>query len=164
MTPPYIAHVMEGRARLRHPALGDAAARDVARAMLVGEEGVREVRPGFESLLVLLEPGADFVGICSRLEQALPSLLRPATEVAEERRAARQAEREAQRQERTACSGDRRNLRGLSLRKLEVRALLGAAGLCAASGLLSPGRLHWFAGVVMTALATRHVWLRRKSL
>lgn len=36
---PYVAHVMEGRARLRHPVLADAARRAAARDLALGQPG-----------------------------------------------------------------------------------------------------------------------------
>ena len=176
MYPAYVAHCMEGRARLRHPALGDAAVREAARAQLQKEEGVLEVRPGAESLLVLLRPGVDVFELCRRLERHLPVLGRPLAEVAAERRAARRALRREQPRGGKAISpaassavvrggrGDRRNILGISERKLELRALLGVAGLCLAAGFAGPKRLHLVAGAVWALLAGRHVWVRRKAL
>ena len=46
MFPQYVAHSMEGRARLRHPALGETAVRSAVQAALGKEQDVLEVRPG----------------------------------------------------------------------------------------------------------------------
>ena len=93
MLPAYVVHCMEGRARLRHPALGEVAVRAAAQNALGKEEGVEEVRPGAESLLLLLQPGVDVAGLCARLETSVPVLARPQAEVAAERRAAARARR-----------------------------------------------------------------------
>ena len=93
MLPTYVVHCMEGRARLRHPALGEIAVRAAAQSALGKEQGVDEVRPGSESLLLLLQPGVDVAGICARLEARVPALARPMAEVAAERRAAARARR-----------------------------------------------------------------------
>ena len=57
MLPAYVVHCMEGRARLRHPALGEVAVRAAAQNALGKEQGVDEVRSGAESLLLLVQPG-----------------------------------------------------------------------------------------------------------
>ena len=74
MLPAYVVHCMEGRARLRHPALGEVAVRAAAQNALGNEEGVEEVRFGAESLLLLLQPGVDVAGLCARLETSVPVL------------------------------------------------------------------------------------------
>ena len=183
MLPVYVVHSMEGRARLRHPALAEVAVRAAAQAALGNEPGVDEVRPGAESLLLLLQPGADVADICTRLEQSVPALARPLAAVAAERRAAARTRRREQWRGRdvagTAAStgaraeaprvcagraGDKRNLLGLSRRKLEVRAMLGVAGLCLASGLAGPKPVHLVAGLAWALMAGRHVWVRRKAV
>ena len=107
---------------------------------------VEEVRPGAESLLLLLQPGVDVAGLCARLETSVPVLARPQAEVAAERRAAARARRcESWRGNGAARAvaapsaavggkGDKRNVLGISRRKLEVRAMMGAAGVCLAAG------------------------------
>ena len=67
----YVVHAIEGRARLRHPALADVRARGEAQALLRDEKGVNEVRFGSESLLLLMNPGTDFAAICQRLEEKI---------------------------------------------------------------------------------------------
>ena len=88
----YVVHAMEGRARLRHPALADVRARGEAQALLRDEKGVNEVRFGSESLLLLMSPGTDFAAICQRLEEKIPDLLKPKAEVASAHKAERRAQ------------------------------------------------------------------------
>lgn len=176
MLPAYVVHSMEGRARLRHPALGEVGVRAAAQNALGKEPGVDKVRPGAESLLLLLQPGADVAGICARLESCVPALARPQAEVAAERRAAAHARRcekwrggdsagASAAPRPAACGqGDRRNMLGISQRKLEVRAMMGAAGVCLAAGLSGPKPLHILAGLVWAVMAGRHVWVRRKAV
>lgn len=176
MLPVYVVHCMEGRARLRHPALGDIAVRAAAQAALGMEPGVDEVRPGAESLLLLLQPGADVAAICARIQARVPILARPQAEVAAERRAAARARRcEKWRGDAAARAvaapstsvggqGDRRNVLGISRRKLEVRAMMGAAGVCLAAGLSGPKPVHILAGLVWAVMAGRHVWVRRRAV
>ena len=176
MLPAYVVHCMEGRARLRHPALGEVAVRAAAQNALGKEEGVEEVRPGAESLLLLLQPGVDVAGLCARLETSVPVLARPRAEVAAERRAAARARRceswrgnGAARAVAAPCAavggkGDKRNILGVSRRKLEVRAMMGAAGVCLAAGLSGPKPVHFLAGLVWAVMAGRHVWVRRKAV
>ena len=174
MLPAYVVHCMEGRARLRHPALGEVAVRAAAQNALGKEQGVDEVRSGAESLLLFLQPGVNVAGICKRLEASVPMLARPQAEVAAERRAAAHARRcekwrgnnAAHAAPRTAVGGqgDRRNVLGISRRKLEVRAMMGAAGVCLAAGLSGPKPVHILAGLVWAVMAGRHVWVRRKAV
>ncbi|MDD4700943.1 MAG: hypothetical protein PHI96_01860 [Desulfovibrio sp.] len=182
----YVAHVMEGRARLRHPALAEAKVRDAAQALLQAETEVSEVRFGSESLLLLMAPGTDFAAICKRLEKKVPALLKPKSEVA----AARRAEKHSQLAV-AACKGAARGtgfgdmlgdmqvpaflqalvsgtgnskIMGITHRKFAVRTMLGAGGLCLLTGFAGGKSLHVVAGLTWAALATRHVWVRRKAL
>lgn len=177
MFPQYVAHCMEGRARLRHPALGEVAVRGAVQSALGKEADVLEVRPGSESMLLILKPGADVASLCQRLEQSVPVLARPQAEVAAELRAtARTRRREQWRSKGSAkgasvakgsslgSRGDKRNILGISQRKLEVRAMLGVAGVCLASGLSGPKPLHLLAGLAWALMASRHVWVRRKAV
>ena len=174
MLPAYVVHCMEGRARLRHPALGEVAVRAAAQNALGKEQGVDEVRPGAESLLLLLQPGVNVADICKRLEASVPMLVRPQAEVAAERRAAARARRcdkwhgnnagFAAPRKAVGGQGDRRNVLGISRRKLEVRAMMGAAGVCLAAGLSGPKPVHILAGLVWAVMAGRHVWVRRKAV
>lgn len=177
MLPQYVAHCMEGRARLRHPALGEAAVRGAVQSALGQETDVLEMRPGAESMLLFLKPGADVAGLCARLEQRVPVLARARAEVAAERRAAARARRCEQWRGKGsgkstpapsgmgfACKGDKRNILGISQRKLEVRAMLGVAGVCLAAGLAGPKPLHVLAGLAWAVMASRHVWVRRKAV
>ena len=174
MLPAYVVHCMEGRARLRHPALGEVAVRAAAQNALGKEQDVVEVRPGAESLLLLLQPGVNVADICKRLEASVPMLVRPQAEVAAERRAAARARRcdnghgnnagFAAPRKAVGGQGDRRNVLGISRRKLEVRAMMGAAGVCLAAGLSGPKPVHILAGLVWAVMAGRHVWVRRKAV
>ena len=174
MLPAYVVHSIEGRARLRHPALGEVAVRAAAQNALGKEAGVEEVRPGAESLLLLLQPGVDVASICARLEKSMPVLARPQAEVAAERRAAAHARRcekwrsggatATAARPVTGGQGDKRNMLGISRRKLEVRAMMSAAGLCLAAGLSGPKPVHILAGLVWAVMAGRHVWVRRKAV
>lgn len=177
MLPQYVAHAMEGRARLRHPALADVAVRSAVQAALGQEADVLEMRPGAESMLLLLKPGADVALLCAQLEQRVPILARSRAEVAAERRAATRARRCEQWRGKgsgkntpaltgmgAACKGDKRNILGISQRKLEVRAMLSVAGVCLASGLAGPKPLHVLAGLAWAVMASRHVWVRRKAV
>lgn len=176
MFPQYVAHSMEGRARLRHPALGEVAVRSAVQKTLGKEKDVLEVRPGSESMLLILKPGVDVASLCQRLEQSVPVLARPQAEVAAELRAEARARRGEQWRSKRGDSsaptrgfssgsrGDKRNILGISQRKLEVRAMLGVAGVCLASGLSGPKPLHLLAGLAWALMASRHVWVRRKAV
>ena len=176
MFPQYVAHSMEGRARLRHPALGEVAVRSAVQKTLGKEKDVLEVRPGSESMLRILKPGVDVASLCQRLEQSVPVLARPQAEVAAELRAEARARRGEQWRSKRGDSsaatkgfssgsrGDKRNILGISQRKLEVRAMLGVAGVCLASGLSGPKPLHLLAGLAWALMASRHVWVRRKAV
>ena len=147
--PSYLTHAMEGRARLRHPALAGIAGREKALAVLTGASGV-------------LAPDANLESICRDLEAALPQLRRPAC-------ASRTSAVGA------AASGPfsflsglpshgKACFQGLSPRKLELRALLAACGLSVVLGFAGKGRAHLLAGTAFGLLAARHVWMRRKAL
>ncbi|WP_308585118.1 hypothetical protein [uncultured Desulfovibrio sp.] len=176
MFPQYVAHSMEGRARLRHPALGEVAVRSAVQKTLGKEKDVLEVRPGSESMLLILKPGVDVASLCQRLEQSVPVLARPQAEVAAELRAEARARRGEQWRSKRGDSGaatrgfssgsrgDKRNILGISQRKLEVRAMLGVAGVCLASGLSGPKPLHLLVGLAWALMASRHVWVRRKAV
>ena len=176
MLPAYVVHCMEGRARLRHPALGEVAVRAAVQNALGKEQGIDELCPGSESLLLLLQPGVDVASICARLEASVPVLARPIAEVASERRAAARARRSENWRGGAADSaadapraavgrrGDKRNILGISQRKLELRAMMGAAGVCLAAGLSGPKPVHILAGLVWAVMAGRHVWVRRKAV
>lgn len=168
---------MEGRARLRHPALGEVAVRGAVQSALGKEADVLEVRPGSESMLLILKPGADVASLCQRLEQSVPVLARPQAEVAAELRATARTRRCEQWRSKGSAKGasvakgsslgsrgDKRNILGISQRKLEVRAMLGVAGVCLASGLSGPKPLHLLAGLAWALMASRHVWVRRKAV
>lgn len=173
MRPPYLAHFMEGRARLRHPALAAPAGCGKALALLGEQASVLEVRPGTGSLLILLAPDADFGAICRNLEAAMPDLCRPRAEAAATQRAQRRALREEQRRQ-PFMAGKRSGKRavripgpallGLSPRKWGVRVLLGSFGLTLLAGFAGNSRAHVLAGSAFGLLAARHLWVRRKAL
>ena len=161
--PTYLVHAMEGRARLRHPALAGTAGRERALAVLSGKSDVLEARCGSGSILLLLTPDADLGGICRDLEAALPELCRPAKACRSGAFANGPAGGPM-----TVLSGLLRRGQtvslGLSPRKLELRALLAACGLSIALGFTGNGRAHLVAGTAFGLLAARHVWTRRKAL
>ena len=180
----YVVHAMEGRARLRHPALADVRARGEAQALLRDEKGVNEVRFGSESLLLLMSPGTDFVAICQRLEEKIPDLLKPKAEVASahkaERRSqfgAKQAGHKGKGAVRGTGFGDmlgdlqipsflrpfvsgngKGKIMGISPRKFEVRSLLGAGSLCLLAGLAGGKGLH-----VVSPLKPHAAWPEVKA-
>ena len=180
----YVAHVMEGRARLRHPALADTKVRGAAQVLLQGETGVSEVRSGSESLLLLMAPGTDFAAICKRLEKKVPALLKPKAEIAAAHRAEKRSQFAAKQAARKGTGfgdmlGDMQvpaflqplvsgtgkgKIIGISQRKFAVRAMFGAGSLCLLTGLAGGKSLHVVAGLAWAALASRHVWVRRKAL
>ena len=152
----YLAHSMEGRARLRHPLFSDEQQRKKILTLLEREADVLEVRPGRASLLLLLTPDADIAALCSRLEQFMPELAQEA-----------EAEKSTLRCRKSLpkiVSRVTPVFRGVSPRRLEVRAMLGAGGLCLVLGLLGSGRGHIAAGGLFSLLAARHIWTRRKAL
>ncbi|WP_297671899.1 hypothetical protein [uncultured Desulfovibrio sp.] len=144
MLPDYVAHVMEGRARLRHHAFLDGNALAKAQSLLAAEPDVREARPGNASLLLLMQPGADLAALCAKLEEALPEL----------KNAGPKAVRSVKLSQ----------WKGVSPRRLELRVLTGVSLLCIVSGLLDSGKLHVFTGLAFSALAARHIWTRRTAL
>ncbi len=144
MLPDYVAHVMEGRARLRHHAFLDGNALAKAQSLLAAEPDVREARPGHASLLLLMQPGADLAALCAKLEEALPELKNTSTKAVR--------------------SVKLPQWKGVSPRRLELRVLTGVSLLCIVSGLLDSGKLHVFTGLAFSALAARHIWTRRTAL
>ncbi|OXS28875.1 MAG: hypothetical protein BCS36_09030 [Desulfovibrio sp. MES5] len=185
----YVVHAIEGRARLRHPALADVRARGEAQAVLRDEKDVNEVRFGSESILLLMNPGTDFAAICQRLEEKIPDLLRPKAEVEAVRKAERRSHgaKQAGHRGKGAVHGTglgdmlgdmkvpsflqpfvsgkgKGKIMGISPRKFEVRTMLGAGSLCLLAGFAGGKGLHVAAGLAWATLATRHVWVRRKAL
>ena len=187
----YVVHTIEGRARLRHPALADVRARGEAQAVLRDEKDVNEVRFGSESILLLMNPGTDFAAICQRLEEKIPDLLRSKAEVAAAHKAERRsrfgAGQAAGHKGREALRGTsfgdmlgdmqvpsflqpfvsgkgKGKIMGISPRKFEVRTMFGAGSLCLLAGFAGGKGLHVAAGLAWATLATRHVWVRRKAL
>jgi hypothetical protein len=144
MLPDYVAHVMEGRARLRHHAFLDENALAKAQSLLAAEPDVREARPGHASLLLLMQPGADLAALCAKLEEALPELKNTGPKAVR--------------------SVNLPQWKGVSPRRLELRVLTGVSLLCIVSGLLDSGKLHVFTGLAFSALTARHIWTRRTAL
>lgn len=140
MLPAYVVHSMEGRARLRHHALLDNATCTQAKTLLAEAPEVREVQPGYGSLLLFLQPDADMAALCARLEDALPAL-----------RCAAHAEKKP-------------SSRRCSPRRWEVRLLALVSLLCLASAFYGSGKLHMYVGLALTGLMTRHAWQRRAAL
>jgi len=183
MLPVYVVHSMEGRARLRHPALGEVVVRAAAQAALGKEPGVDEVRPGAESLLLLLQPGADVAEICARLEKSVPALARPLAwwrrkgalrlvlAGASSGGGAMPPVRLPARASVPRLHAFARGVQATSatcwvFRAVSLRygAMLGVAGLCLASGLAGPKPVHLVAGLAWALMAGRHVWVRRKAV
>lgn len=149
MMPDYVTHVMPGRARLRHAALGTEAGKDRAMEVLAEQPGVLAFFPGHSSMLLKLDEKADLVAtmvaVCSALEAALP-------ELAETRRAA------------VSKQCPIRKLAGATPRQIENRALLAALAASAVLGFTGRGRAHLWVSAAFCALAAYHVWARRKGL
>ena len=144
LLPHYVVHAIEGRARLRHPALGTDEGRNAALELLLARDEVRDIEQGRESLLLLLKPEADpvaLLALCAALEARIPALKKPAA---------------------SSCSLGR--LTGLPPRKLENRALFAALGVSAALGVMGSERAHVFTAAAFGALVAHHVWTRRGAL
>lgn len=160
MFPSYVVRVMEGRARLRHPALRLDSVAGAATALLKKQGGVREVRPGAGSLLLVLDPRADLAAICAALDKAVPQLVScPGAGAGGACGAARRIPALW-----SAGADGKRAIMGVSPRKFEVRSMLGFAGLCLSALASSSKRLHITAGLAWALLAARHIWVRRKAL
>lgn len=152
----YIVHAIEGRARLRHTALGDPKTLAQAQAMLEQEDNVLAVQPGKGSLLLLLSEKADLTRICERLEARFPEF----------------SQKTASSEVHSTCAGDfsamlRKFVPGctdMPPRKLELRAMLGLGATSLALGFLGNKEGHVLTGALFTLLAARHAWKRRKAL
>jgi hypothetical protein len=159
MLPSYVVFAMEGRARLRHPALRQGPAVQAAKNFLQRQEAVLEVQAGTGSLLLFLGPQADLVDLCAGLEQEVPELA--LCDLSANRTA-----------DKTNCSlpmlpkrgSAQLRLCGLSRRKLELRGMLAAAGLCLGGLALGSKGLHFAAGLLWSLMAAQHTWTRRKAL
>ena len=112
MLPEYVVHVMEGRARLRHHVFHDESKRAKAQQLLSSDPQVYEVHPGYGSLLLLLQPGADLAALCATLEKHLPELQQGPSGV------------------------KRAPLTAIAPRRLELRVLTCVCLICLAAGLL----------------------------
>ena len=159
MFPSYVVRVMEGRARLRHPALRLDSVAGAATALLKKQGGVREVRPGSGSLLLTLDPRADLAAICAALDKAVPQLA--SCSGAEPRGACGTGRIPSLW---AVGAGGKRVIMGVSPRKFEVRSMLSFAGLCLSALTSGSKRLHITAGLAWALLAARHIWVRRKAL
>ena len=144
MLPTYVVHFMEGRARLRHHVFGEQNKLALATSLLAKEAEVQEVRSGHGSLLLLLQPGADVLALCAKLEEALPGL----------KEFSPQATRHVYLSQ----------WKGVNSRRLELRALTGVSLLCLVSGLFASSKWHVLSGFAFAALAARHIWTRREAL
>lgn len=160
MFPSYVVHVMEGRARLRHPALRLDSVAGAAISLLKKQGGVRDVRSGAGSLLLTLDPQADLVAICAALDKAVPQL---ASCSGAEVRGACGAVRRISGLWAVGADG-KCAIMGVSPRKFEARSMLGFAGLCLSALASGSKRLHITAGLAWALLTARHVWVRRKAL
>ena len=149
LLPDYVVHVMEGRARLRHPVLAADAGKDRAMEVLAGQAGVKAFFPGHSSLLLMLDERADLAAtmasVCAALEAALP-------ELKETGRAA------------GSKSCPLRKIAGATPRQMENRALLAALGVSAVLGFTGSGRAHVWTSAAFCVLAAHHVWARRKAM
>ena len=142
--PAYVVHVIEGRVRFRHPALGTAAGRAKALAVLEAQSLVKEVRQGRESLLVFLDQPesteSTVLALCKALEEALPAIRRDVSGLLPQL------------------------LPGVSPRKLENRALIAALGVSTALGFMGSEKAHVFTAAAFGVLVAHHVWTRRGAL
>lgn len=132
---PYIAHQSQGRVRVRSSVFAFPPNREKAREMLRDLPGVEDIREGANSLLILLGEGADRKKIFEKLEAAFPEL---------------NSEEKPK-----ACP---------NCRKIWLRSLLAAGITTVGLAITGPYKLHAWAGVAFAALATHHVWKRRKAL
>lgn len=144
--PAYVVHAIEGRARLRHPVFGNEDALKKAVDTLAGIRSVQEVIMGHNSILLTLSRSAKLASICKALEAALPEL------------AATEAKPQA-----NALSPLFAAL-GVPPHTLEIRSLLVALGLTAASALVGSGKTHVVAGALFGLLCGRHIWQHRKLI
>ena len=142
--PAYVAHVMAGRVRFRHPVLGIAAERVKALAILEAQSLVKEVRQGRESLLVFLDQPesteSTVLALCKALEEVVPAIRREAPGLLPQ------------------------HLPGVSPRKLENRALMTALGVSTALGLMGSEKAHVFTATAFGVLVAHHIWTRRAAL
>ena len=149
LMPEYVVHVMEGRARLRHPVLAADAGKDRAMEALAGQAGVKAFFPGHSSLLLMLDERADLAAtmasVCAALEAALPELKGAGRDAGSQRCAIRK-------------------LAGETPRQMENRALLAALGASAILGLTGNSRAHVWTAAAFGLLVTRHIWARRRGM
>ena len=147
LLPDYVVHVMEGRARLRHPVLAADAGKDRAMEVLAGQAGVKAFFPGHSSLLLMLDERADLAAtmasVCAALEAALPELKETG---------------------RAACRCPLKKIAGETPRQMENRALLAALGASAILGFIGSGRAHVWTSAAFCVLAAHHIWARRKAM
>ena len=143
--PRYLKHASRERARFRHPALANGHVRASAMEVLQKQQGIAGIKPGPESLLIFLEPGADLPAICQELEKALPQLADKGND-------------------KGAAGESVKTARQRSSRKTVLKAYL-ATGVTTVT-LAALGFHHWhaFMGCVFTLFGIDHVWVRRKAL
>lgn len=135
--PAYLVHHSRERVRIRHQALSNPQAQARVFGFLREKTGIAGIRPGRNSLLLLLEPSANIALLCRELEAAFPFL-----------------------RETRPC------LQPMHRRGRQCRLLVLLAAGVATVGLSMTGlkRVHAVAGSVFTLLAMEHVWKRRTSL
>ncbi|MDE5879833.1 MAG: hypothetical protein K2G99_07440 [Desulfovibrio sp.] len=134
---PYLAHSARERARIRHQALADPGAQARLFEFLKGETGIAGIKPGRNSLLLLLEPEADLGVLCAHMEREFPFLTEAPAPVTPHKR-------------------NGRHCRLVTLLTFGVTTVgLALTGLKHA---------HAVAGGIFALLATDHVWKRRKAL
>lgn len=140
---PYLAHVSRERARIRHQALAAPQTQAQVFEFLKGETGIAGIKPGRNSFLLLLEPGADLGQICAHLETAFPNL--GAGEAAAQGQAPTKP-------------------RAYSGRKCKLLTMLTCGLTTVGLALTGIKHAHAIAGGIFALLATDHVWKRRKAL
>ncbi|MBR4742414.1 MAG: hypothetical protein IK079_05925 [Desulfovibrio sp.] len=135
--PSYVVSQIEGRVRLRHPILASEERVKTVVAVLKKHKRVLDIRPGARSVLFMYEPSLKLSAVFKELENELPEL---------------------------AVEKGKKNLFGISPRRLESRILLGLLGFSSLLGFFERGKLHFLAGAVFLLLTARHVWVRREAL
>ena len=142
--PRYVASLIEGRARLRHPVFATDEGLAKAEDVLSRHKQIRDVERGNRSLLVFFEPTLKFDALCRELEEAIPALA-PKKEDATPKRLLEM-------------------LFGVSMRKIEVRCLFGTMLFTALMGFVGSGKVHQYAAIGCLGLIMRHLWVRRKAI
>ncbi len=130
----YLVHVSRERARLRSPTFGDDAVKVKAMEYLQKQQGIAGIKPGMESILIFMEPGADLPKILTGLEENIPGLKESA--------------------QAWAPLPD--------MRKEKLHALLASGVTTVGLLLFGLKHAHAWSGGLFTLLATNHIWDRRK--